>query len=47
MTDYDIKLNANTLSNLLSDSNGLAQLLEPILNQVFRNQPFQRLNMIK
>lgn len=43
MTDYDIKLNANTLSNLLSDSNGLAQLLEPILNQVLQAQASEQL----
>jgi putative transposase len=43
MTDYDIKLNANTLSNLLSDSNGLAQLLEPILNQILQAQASEQL----
>ncbi len=44
MTEYDIKLNANTLSNLLSESNGLAQLLEPILNQVLQAQASEQLN---
>jgi len=44
MTDYDIKLNANTLSNLLTESNSLAQLLEPILNQVLQAQASEQLN---
>lgn len=44
MTEYDIKLNTNTLSNLLTDSNGLAQLLEPILNQVLQAQASEQLN---
>jgi putative transposase len=43
MTDYDIKLKANTLSNLLTESNGLAQLLEPILNQVLQAQASEQL----
>jgi transposase-like protein len=43
MTYYNIKLNGNALSNLLSDSNGLAQLLEPILNQVLQSQASEQL----
>lgn len=44
MTEYDIKLSTNTLSNLLADSNGLAQLLQPILNQVLQAQASEQLN---
>ena len=44
MTEYDIKLNASTLSNLFTDSTGLAQLLEPILNQVLQAQASEQLN---
>ncbi len=44
MTGYDIKLNAHTLSNLLIESNGLVQLLEPILNQVLQAQASEQLN---
>jgi len=43
MTDYGIKLNGNTLSNLLSDSNGQGQLLEPLLNQVLQAQASEQL----
>ena len=43
MTEYDIKLNPTTLSNLLTDPNGLAQLLEPILNQVLTPVTFPQL----
>jgi putative transposase len=44
MTDYDIKLNANTLHNLLSDPNAITQMLEPILNQVLQFQASEQLN---
>ena len=44
MTEYDIKLNANTLPNLFTESTGLAQLLEPILNQVLQAQASEQLN---
>lgn len=43
MTDYDIKLNANTLSNFMNDSNSLVQLLEPLLNQVLQAQASEQL----
>jgi len=44
MTDYDIKLNANTLHNLLSDPTAITQMLEPILNQVLQFQASEQLN---
>ena len=44
MSEYDITLNTNTLSNLLAESTGLAQLLEPILNQVLQAQASEQLN---
>ena len=37
-THYDISLNADTLSNRQNESNGLAQLLERILNQILQTQ---------
>ena len=44
MTDYDIKLNANTLHNLLSDPTAITKMLEPILNQVLQFQASEQLN---
>jgi transposase-like protein len=38
MTDYDINVPGNLLSSLLSEKNGLAQLVEAILNQILDAQ---------
>ena len=38
MTNYDINVPGNLLSSLLSEKNGLAQLVEAILNQILDAQ---------
>jgi len=44
MTDYNIKLNANTLHNLLNDPTAITKMIEPILNQVLQYQATEQLN---
>ena len=38
MTDYEIKVPGTILSSLLCDKNGLAELVEAVLNQIMDSQ---------
>lgn len=43
MTDYEVKLNREVMSNLLTSKDGLAQLIETALNQVLEAQVTEHL----
>ena len=43
MTDYEVKLNRDVLSNLLTSKEGFAQVLEELLNQVLEMQVTEHL----
>lgn len=43
MTDYEVKLNREAMSNLLTSKDGLAQMVEEILNQVLEAQVTEHL----
>jgi len=43
MTDYEVKLNNEAMSNLLTSKDGLAQLIEEVLNQVLEAQVTEHL----
>jgi len=43
MTDYEVKLNSEAMSNLLTSKDGLAQLIEEVLNQVLEAEVTEHL----
>ena len=43
MTEYELKVPGQLLSSLLSDKNGLAELLEAILNPILEAQAVEQL----
>ncbi len=43
MTDYELNVPGNPLSRIMTEQNGLASLLEAILNQVLEAQAVEQL----
>ncbi|RME57811.1 hypothetical protein D6779_07880 [Candidatus Parcubacteria bacterium] len=43
MTDYEVKLNKDAMSNLMTSKDGLAKLIEGILSQVLETQVTEHL----
>jgi len=44
MTEFDLKINASAVSNLLSDPQAFARLLEPVLNEILQHQAAEQIN---